>query len=463
MKYAIFTFEGNGFPLAYNLLQEDQEVIVGQVEDVRTTLTSFEKSEKEDSFDKKQRLSLYKNIIPRISADNLVKRLKKIKKPQEYFIFCESNNLFRYAGELKNLGFHGNFPEEKDRIFEINRNQAKNFVKEHYSHLKISEKKDFRLIKDAEKFLEKTNALWVLKSQTDLIPTFVPHTNNPHVAKKQIIDTLHAFQPYFEDSGFLLEHKIPSIIEITPEKLYYDGIPLGMTILLENKFIGSGNLSFQVGCAGDIVFPADMQGKIHDIAFPPIVDRLAKEHKGLFIWDASLLIDSQTNDVYFGEFCPNRPGYNSFYTELAQLSSVSHFFECVVQKKNPFKIGTVGVSLMLFNLVRNIKTQLLLSDVSIYYPRELEKDIWPYNIYKKTPEGPRLTVGYDHHLSPVTAADTNLFRAVDKLYKNVESFEMASVYYRPKFDFLSKEYPTSLLNRLEFSAKHNFFSIPFEY
>src|SRR5205085_1700990 len=102
--------------------------------------------------------------------------------------------------------------------------------------------------------------------------------------------------------------KIDSIIEITPEKMYYDGVPIGMTIMIENKFIGSGNISFQVGCAGDIVFSADMNEKIHDIAFPPIVDTLAKKHKGLFIWDASLLIDSQTNDVYFGEFCPNRPG-----------------------------------------------------------------------------------------------------------------------------------------------------------
>src|SRR5205823_2460997 len=100
------------------------------------------KSEKEDPHDKKQRLLLYKNIVDRLPADLLIKKLKKIKNPQEYFVFFETNNLFRYAAELKNLGFHGNFPEEQDRVFEINRNQSKDFVKKYYPNLKTPEVKD---------------------------------------------------------------------------------------------------------------------------------------------------------------------------------------------------------------------------------------------------------------------------------------------------------------------------------
>lgn len=464
MKYIIFCFEGNGLPIAYHLQKEGHDVIVGQVENMQNVLTSFEKKVdgNEDAEEKKQRLSLYNNMLEKMPADDLIKKIESIKNKKEYFILFESNTLFKYAGRLKNLGFNGTFPTEENRTFEINRNLAKDFVKKYYPNLKVAIKKQFTSIIAAEKFLKDTKHLWVLKSQTDAIPTFVPNTEDIKFAKQQVIENLKVGRDYYEASGFFLEQKIPNIIELTPEKMYYDGTPIGMNVMIENKFIGSGNISFQVGCGGDIVFPVSEKNKIHDLAFPPIVDEIAKKHKGLFIWDASLLINSQTGEMYFGEFCPNRLGYNSFFTTLEQMPSINHFFESVANKKNPFLPETVGVSVTMFNLLRDPNTQALLSDVAINYPENYAKHIWPYNVYKKKHEETLYTVGYDIHLSPITASEKTFMKSVDSLYKYAESFAMNNVYYRPKFDFLSRDYSTSILNRLQYCIDKKLFDISFK-
>jgi hypothetical protein len=464
MKYIIFTFEGNAFPIAKRLLDEGCEVVVGQVGDIAKTLTRLEKiaDNLEDPEEKHLRLLRYSNIIPRIDADSLVAELLTVKHPEDYFIFFDSNNLFYYADKLRHLHFHGNFPTEEDRLFEVDRNMAKDFVKRYYPGLKISEKKDFRLVKDAKLFLKNSHQVWVLKSQTDALQAFVPDTNDPSIARMQILENLETFSDGYESAGFFLEVKIPSIMEYTPEKLYYDGVPLAVTMNLENKSIGSGNISFQVGCAGDLVFPISMESKIHDLAFPPIVDEIAKKHKGFFIWDASILFDRQTGDAYFGEFCPNRPGYNSFFTELAQTPSVHSFFEKIVDKRDPFTVGSVAVSLMLFNLLRDPKGTGFLPDSSIIYPESIEQHIWPYDIYKKKKNDFIRTVGYDLHLSPVTSSGKTLLEAIDSLYAVVDSFKMSGLYYRPKFDFVSREYPTSIMNRLDYALAHDLFDLPFQ-
>ena len=462
MRYAIFTFEGNAFPIAQRLIEEGKEVFVGQVEDFEKTLTRSEKKAKlhEPQEEKILRLKRYNNILSKMSAKDLVRRLKKVKNPKDYFVFFDSNNLFYYAETLKNLGFHGNFPTEQDRIFEIDRNKAKEFVKKHYPRVKVAEKKSFVSIDDAKKFLAETTSIWVLKSQTDSVPTFVPETDNPHFAKNQILETLKEYKNDYEKSGFFLEVKIPSVIEVTPEKYYYNGVPLAMDINIENKFIGSGNLSMQVGCAGDLIIPASLKSPIHDIAFPPIVDKLAKRHKGLFFWDASLLINRQTGEIYFGEFCPNRPGYNSIFTLFDQVGSVSKFFENCVNLKSPFQISTVGASLMLFNISKG-KHGEIAQNQAIDITSNVKNHVWGYDFWKKNAEDSIRTTGYDYHLAPITGSGHTLKEAVKALYKHVNGFSMTNLYYRPEFDFLSKKYASSIMNRLAYCLEKNFFTLPF--
>jgi len=462
MKYAVFSFEGNGFPIAKHLLAEGQEVLVGHVEDIQKTLTKKEKSFAitEEIDEKRLRMKRYNHILKKIPADVLVSRLKKVKNPKDWFLFFDTNNLFYYAKQLEGLGFQGNFPTEEDRLFEVDRDLAKDFVAKYYPEVKVASKRAFTKISEAKTFLEETTDIWVLKSQTDDIPTFVPETNSVPMAKRQVLETLDVFQEGYETSGFFLEKKIQNIVEVTPEKYYYNGKPVALSINIENKFLGSGNLSMQVGCAGDFVFPIAMGSKIDRICFPPIIDELAKKHKGFFIWDASLLIDPQTNDIYFGEFCPNRPGYNSIFTEIAQAPSVHEFFENLVAGKNPFTKQVLGVSLMLFNLLRDPEDTLL-ADASIDIAPEIEKHVWAYDIYKKSSGDSVRTVGYDLHLSPITAIGKTIQEAVDALYKNVEGFAMTRVYYRPKFDYISRDYASSILNRLMYCVEQKLFDFNF--
>lgn len=461
MKYIIFTFEGNGFPIAKRLIEEKQEVLVGHVYNFQKTLTSVEKKAKikEPKEEIAYRLKHYNNIIPKMSADLLLKKMSKIKDKDNYFVFFDSNNLFYYADKAYEMGFRkGNFVTEENRLFETDRMRAKKFVKKHYPQLKLSDSIAFKSIEKAKKFIQKSKAIWVLKTQTDNIPTFVPQTADWQEAHVQLFGMMDKFRETYEESGFLLEKRIDTIIEVTPEKFYYDGVPLCTTINLENKFIGSGNIGEQVGCAGDLVFPISMQSRIHDICFPPIVDQLAKKQKGFFIWDASLLIDPKTNDMYFGEFCPNRPGYNSFFTEIAQAKSVHIFFEDIVAKKNPLPVGTYGASLMTFNMVRDYKDALL-ADAPITIMDNANANIWPYDIYKKTKNGSFLSVGYDKHLAPITGSGKTIAHAIDNLYKNVSGFLLAGLYYRPKFDYISKDYTSSILNRLDYCLKQKLFTL----
>jgi hypothetical protein len=464
MKYIIFTFDGGGFPIAKHLQDEGHEVIVGQVEERKATLTRAEKRSngEEGVLEKKRRLALYKNLVERVPADLLIKRMGRIKNPKEFFVLFDFNNLFRYADQVRDMGFNGHFPTEQDRLFEVDRDAAKEFIKKYYPNIVITEKHEFRSIRRAKKFLRETKDVWVLKGKAQSAPTFVPEVNDPELARWQIIETLEAFSDSYEEAGFVLDKKIASPIEITPEKIYYDGVPICMSLNFENKPIGSGNLSLQTGCATDLVFPISMQNRIHDIAFPPIVDKLAKRHKGLFFWDASLLFDKTTGTIHFGEFCPNRPWYNSFFTYLSQMPSTNHFFESVVAQKNPFTLGTVGASVTLFNLHRDPTERYLLSGASVNYTQESAKNIWPYDVYKKTKNDKMRIVGYGWELSPITGAGRSIDEAVRNVYKNVDNFSLAGAYYRPKYDMLSMDYPTSILNRLRYGLRRKLYDLPFQ-
>jgi hypothetical protein len=456
MKYIIFTFDGGGLPLAYHLSHEGHEVLIGQVTDKRKTRSE------EPTAKRNLRLKLYKNLLEILPANVLIRKMKQIPNPQEYFVFFDYNSLYYLADQIRDLGFHGIFPTEADYIFEVDRDAAKEFVKKYYPDIEILGKKKFNTVNSAKRFLKNSDKLWVIKSQgRNDGPTFVPSSNDLDLARWQVMETLDAFDEYYEESGFILEEKVLSPIEITPEKIYYDGVPLNVCLNFENKPLGSENLSLQTGCAADLVFPIEMKSKIHDIAFPPIVDELAKQHKGLFLWDASLLFDQNTGRIYFGEFCPNRPWYNSFFTYLSQMPSANHFFESVVAKKNPFTLGTVGASASLFNLSRDPHEGHLLSGASVNYPDQIHKDIWLYNIYKKNQSDRIRILGYDWELGAITGSGKTIDEAVNRLYENVANFSLAGVYYRPKTDFLSLEYPTSILNRVNYGIKHRLYQIPF--
>jgi hypothetical protein len=316
-------------------------------------------------------------------------------------------------------------------------------------------------VADAINFLKESNEIWVLKGKHDIAKTYVPTINDVTLAKGQIIEMLNNFPQKYERLGFILELFIPSIIELTPEKIYYDGVPLATTINFENKSFGSGNISIQTGCAEDLIFPIEMEEKINKICFPPIIDDMAKQHKGLFIWDASILINKRDGKMYFGEFCSNRPGYNSIFTELALAGTVTNFFEKIVRKQSPFTIGTVATSVRLFNLNRDEETEQVSGNITVDYRSEIEKDLWLWDV-RKNQRGKFVTVGSDWNLAVITGAGKSIDEAVAKMYRNVDSFAFVGAYYRSKDDYLSLDYPTSIINRLNYGLERGLYRLPFD-
>lgn len=460
MKYIVFTFDGSGTPVAQHLQLEGQEVVLAMVNQMRS-LTSKEDTEYsiEGRNDKEQRLSIFDGVVKKKAAEDVIKEMKTYKNPGDYFVFFDTNGLFALAEQIKDLGFNGNFPTREDYLYETDRDKAKEFVKKYYAKLNIARKKEFTNIGDAKKFLSDTDEIWVLKGNSDSANAFVPDSDDPILAARQVVEVLDKDSIIYDSEGFILELLIPSVMELTPEKIYYDGEPIGTSLLIENKPIGSGNISVQTGCAADLVFPTTDTERINQIAFPPIVDEIAKKHKGLFYWDASILINKRDGKMYFGEFCPNRPGYNSSLTEFAQCGSVHDFFEKVVQKKNPFTLGTVACSIKIFNFHRNNETQQILDGLTVDFSPEVEKDIWLWDVRKK---GKKLVnVGYGDAIAAITGSGKSVEEAVNRMYRNLEKFSFLEAYYRPKADYLSLGYATSILNRLNYGMERGLYQMPF--
>ena len=462
MKYIFITFSGLGYPIAYKLQEQGYEVLVGQIQDVKEYAMEEEVTTvSESDFLKEKRLSLFKGLLDIKPADKVIEIMKTIKNPHKYFIFFEENNLYRWADKIRDLGFEGNFPTKEDYLLEVDRESAKEFVKAHYAKLNTPEVKDFDTIKEALHFLSKTDQLWVLKGKDDHARTFVPDTEDPSLAAEQIKEVLLSFPQQYEKKGFILELFIPSVIELTPERMYYDGVPLLTTVGIENKPIGSGNISVQTGCAEDLVFAIDMEDRINKIAFPDIVDEMARQHKGLFIWDASILINRKDGKMYFGEFCSNRPGYNSFFTELSQAKSINDFFENIVHKIPPIALGTVASSVRIFNMNRDDDSQHVSSDIMVNYRKEITDDVWLWDV-RKNSEGNIVSVGSDWNLAIITGSGKSIEEAVNRLYKNVSDFAFVGAYYRSLDDYVSLDYSSSIINRLNYGIERGLYKVPFD-
>ncbi|MEK7605638.1 MAG: hypothetical protein AAB478_03905 [Patescibacteria group bacterium] len=460
MKYIFITFSGLGLPIAYKLHQQGFEVMVGVIQNISDYVMEGEIA-KETDFNRKRRLQLFQGMMPLEDAHAVIEKMKKIENPDEWFIFFEENNLFRWADQIKDLGFHGNFPTRDDFLFEVDRDRAKQFVKEHYPKLYTPEILEFKKVEEGITFLKDSKDIWVLKGQHDSAMTYVPSNDDPELANNQITEILTNFPDKYERLGYILERFIPSIIELTPEKYYYDGVPIATSVLFENKSFGSGNISVQTGCSEDLVFPTDMEERLNKIAFPPIVDEMAKEHKGWFIWDASILVSKKDGKMYFGEFCSNRPGYNCLFTEMAQCGSPNAFFENIVKKKNPFTVGTVASSVRIFNMNQDEEDESVSSDILINYKPEIEKDVWMWDV-RRNEHGNLVSVGTDWNLAIITGAGKSINEAINKLYRNVDAFAFLGAYYRPKDDYLSMDYTSSIINRVNYGVERGLYRLPFE-
>jgi phosphoribosylamine-glycine ligase len=450
MKYVIFTFSGEGLALADQLQREGQDVTVAQINDLKKICLKEELKglDPEPPEKKKARLSMFDGVIKKHDADQVIAALKKVKKTEEYFIFFDFNHCFQYAEQISGMGFHGNFPTEADRRFETDRDAAKDFVKKNYTGVKIGEKHEFKTIDEGKAFLEETDELWVLKPFDDNsdAKTKVPDATDPEQASKELITALDAHKEGFESQGYVMELMIPDAIEITPQRIYYNGKPIYTSCDIELKRLGSG-IGPMTGCTADLVFQIADDSKLAKVAFPEIVEAMAKKHKGMFVWDISILCNPHNGKLYMGEFCPNRVGYNAFYTETSLAWAVSDYFEDLVAGVNPLEGAKQFAASVRMFLIREGGVK---EDVGITVDREALDDIWFVDMKKG--ESGIMTAGYIWDVCIATGQGDTIEKAAENAYHHSEAVQFDNKYQRQMFDFLSEE-PDSLVKRYDYGKE----------
>ena len=456
MKYVIFTHTGEGLAIAEKLQREHQSVTVAMIQNRKDTMLpdEMESFSDEEPDEKKERMALYDGVFKKYPAEKVVAMLKKVKDKSEYFLFFDFNHAFKYADQLKGMGFNGNFPTAEDRKCEVDRDYAKDIVNENYPDVRVAEKREFKSVDDFMNEIDDMfeNSLWVLKPFSDEAKTKVPDSTDPESAKEEIVSAIEENREGYEKEGFELERYIPNAIEVTPQRIYYNGKPIYTSVDIETKRLGSAKGPMN-GCASDLVFPVDSGSRIARIAFPKYVDELAKQHEGMFVWDISLLIDPRDGTIYMGEFCPNRVGYNAFYTELSLLPFVSDFFEDIVAGKNPMNgAKAFGASVRLFF----VREKGIKPDVRIGVDEERSDNLWLIDA-KVEKDGTTSTVGFIWDVGVATGSGFSPEEAIYNCYYNADGLVFENrAYGRSKADFLSFEEPDSILMRYNYLKENKF-------
>jgi phosphoribosylamine-glycine ligase len=441
------------------LLREGHDVVVAQVEEQTEVLSELEKNVRpEDPVERERRLALYDGLLEKQPASKVVEQLERGKDRDETYLYFDLNHLFRYSERLAPLGYPGNYPTAEDYRLEIDRELAKKFVDEHYPQVRVGENHRFRKAEEARAFLQGNDELWVLKGLEEDARTVVPDVEDADLARDQILDALFQAREEYESAGFLLERRIPAMLEFTPQRIYVDGEVVSTLMVLENKSLGAGNVGPLTDCAQDLTFAIDPDDRISRIAFPPIVDEMARNHRGVFYWDASLLIDGRNGKIYFGEFCANRPGYNALYNQMGLVGSASKYFEGLAKGKDPFPDNQVGVAVRVFNLHEDDAGWPLAGAAIDYRPRS-ESDLWLTDL--RCARGRLTTAGTKDTLGVATGSGRSVADAARRAHRAIDELSFEGAFYRPMFDLLTREYKTSILNRMDYGLERGFYKVGF--
>lgn len=448
MKFYYITFDFIGGSVAYKLAKEGHEVIVAQIQDNKE-LGNNDKPE--DAELKKRRLSLYNGIFKKLTMPQMLIQMRQEKDKDNCFVIFDFNNLWKYADIVQKMGYrNGFFPTKKDFEMESDREGAKELVKKHYPGLTIGEVHEFKKAQDGIDFINENEGVqYVLKGNAEGAQTVCPDTKNETLSKEELISHLNNESSSYEQGGFILEERIIDPIEITPEAMWYNGELIAITVDIENKPMGAGNKGKQCGCAQDLVIEISPESELAKIAFPPYIHEEAKKRKGLFVFDAGILM--KDNKFYFTEFCSQRWGWDAFMTELAMCESVGAYFEALVAGQNPFKYK-YGVAVRGFNMDVDDR-RYTASDRKISWLEEVDDRVWLYDI--KLKQGEVLNAGCAWDLVVFTGGGDTINAAVNRAYEAEEGFSFSNMIARPKEDFVSEEYFTSIMNRYN-KSKHLF-------
>jgi hypothetical protein len=361
-------------------------------------------------------------------------------------VFCDFNYLWAYGVKLKAAGYRGLLPTQMDFDLEKDRRLAKKLIAERYQSITMGEYKEFKKVADGLKFLkENQDTLFVLKGFYMDSNTVVPESDDPEINRAVLEDALTREKKEYEREGFVLEEKVPDLVEFTPEAVSAFGTIVGVSVDIEHKMLGSRR-GFMTGCTLDCVLWQNDNSELYRKFLEPIEDLMLRDNE-VTIWDLSVFYSPETGQFFPGEFCMNRPGYNSVLTEIATQPNATAYFERLFRGEPLEQDDTkpLGVSARLFDLHgKHQKEQLMIADIA-------DPNIWAWDIEKK--DDKLYTTGIDKDTLLVTGAADNVDSAIDALYATMENVHYDSGYCLEKRDFYDTEFPENILHRLQVLTK----------
>jgi len=392
-----------------------------------------------------KRLALYDNLFERKwDADRLLSFL--LGQPRnsraDWFVFCDFNYLWPYADKLRAAGYQGLLPTKTDFDLEKDRRLAKKLIAQRYPVITIGEYKEFKKIADGLKFLkDNQDALFVLKGFYEEASTVVPESDDPKINRMILEDALTREKKEYEREGFVLEEKIPDLIEFTPEAISAFGQIVGVNVDIEHKIIGSRH-GYLSGCTLDLVMWQNENDELYKKFLAPLEGLMLRENE-ISVWDLSILYSPENGKFYPGEFCSNRPGYNALYTEISTLPSVTDYIERLFHAEHLEKEDTqpIGVSARIFDLTGEARReQLMIADIA-------DPNIWAWDIQKQ--DGKLRTTALDRNTMIVTGAGGTVDQAITALYDNLENVHYDSGFNLERRDWYDVEFPENILHRLK--------------
>ena len=450
MKFIFLTYDGVGLSVAHKLLLEGNEVVIAQIKDLKVAT-------KETEEERQKRLKLYDGILNKEDADKVLEWAKNIENKDEWFVIADFNNLFEYADKFRELGFKGLLPTKEDWEFEQDKIKAKEFVLQNYNIFSTQEVVEFSKIENALKFLEDTNKIYGVRGFHELAPVYFPISNYKEVAIEELRNVLTINKEYYEAEGFVLEEKIEDAIEFTPEIIVFDGVPLGMSVCLEVREIGAGNMGRQMEDNASFIVWIEKDSnawkKLYKWFFCPALDRIIRPNEAV-VWSCGVLYSPSRDKFYFSKFYSNKERYNAWFDKLATFPRITDYFERISNKMPVYQEDTkpFGASIRVFNgLANSPKKKDLTSTDSLIITDINEKNVWMQDVYKK--DDKLYTTDYNAELGTITQAGEDwkkLFVAIDNLLNNGRYFVFPSMLYRRYFDLLFNGYLNNLPDRYLF-------------
>lgn len=450
--FVFMSAEGYSLALASHLIDEGYPVTFAMIDNFKQLGLPDYEEDAEEAKDRKERISNYDDIIEKKSLKSVMAQLARVKAADQknYFFFFDHGDYCMLSEKVLSMGFrNGLFPTQFYRRMEKDRVWAKKFVEENYPGLKVAGYANYETVEDGIAAINESEEVLVLKSNGSFGKTVVPHTDDVETEKAILIDTLKRGRDQYEQHGFTLEEKISDCLEVTPIMIFWNGKPIHSTVEFENKQYGAGNIGAQKGGNQALSMLTDMDCDLNRISFPPIVFDLAAKHPGLAVFDVGLLYNGK--DFYFSEFAGMRYGWDGIFSEMVMSDNgkpfVGRYFEEIMRGRSPL-VNQYGVSLRLFNYEGNQEdTDDPLPDVPMTWEPEIDDFLFVYHAHRKGKE--IVTTSDSDFIGVMTAAGDEIDEVVAALYKRVDQFHFEKLYYRPEFDFLSTDYKSSILNRLE--------------